>query len=120
MWSTDDRTPRSSAWQTADSSTGGVFGELLFYAWMEQLRRTVVGDRLHYLFSTPIEDATLNTLSDVIERTLGVSDLPLSTFQAPSVAVCAGSCSDTEAGETVATLSDSFSVSWEVREDKRG
>ena len=68
---------------------------------------------MHYLFSTPIEDATLNTLSDLIERTVGVADLPLSTFQAPSVTVCAGDC--TEAGESEATLSDSYKVAWQVR-----
>ena len=106
-------TPRSSFRQTATSSTGGVFGELLFTAWAEQLRRTLDGDRLYHSHQIPIENARLTMLSDVIERTVGATDLPLSTFRAPSVTVCAGDC--LVAGEAEATLSDSYSVTWEVR-----
>lgn len=55
----------------------------------------------------------LTTLSGVLEHTVNATDLPLAVFTAPGVVVCGGSCE--VIGESEATLSDSFGISWEVK-----
>ena len=65
-----------------------------------------------------MENVVDTTLSSVINRTLGVSDLPLSVFSAPGVTVCGSDCE--EAGEAEITLSDSFGMSWQVSRGEGG
>ena len=60
-----------------------------------------------------MEDATLSTISDLLNRTANAGDLPLSAFVAAGVEVCGDDCKDIGEGE--ADLSDSFSIAWEVR-----
>ena len=59
-----------------------------------------------------MENVANTTLSAVINRTLGVEDLPLSVFTAPGIAVCGSDCDDF--GDTEATFSDSFGIAWQV------
>lgn len=99
--------------EPSKAATGGVFGELLYSAWVEQLFRTIAGDRFYHLHARENEDVRLTTLSDVIERTANATDLPLSVFAAPGVAVCAGDCGSV--GEADVQLADGFGVSWTVR-----
>lgn len=74
--------------------------------------RSIAGDRLYHLHDREIEDVRLTTLSDVIERTVNATDLPLSVFQAPGVAVCGANCRIE--GDSDVTLSDTYGVAWEV------
>ncbi|CAN0025010.1 unnamed protein product [Ectocarpus sp. 6 AP-2014] len=97
------------------ASSGGVFGELLHAAWLEQMYRSFQGDRFHHLHSRDIEDASLTTISDLINRTTGAADIPLSAFVAAAVEVCGADCSSI--GVSEADLSDSYSIAWEVLED---
>lgn len=94
------------------AGAGGVFGELFHVAWVGLLYRAFIGDRLHHLHARPIEDAGLTTLSDVIERTVNVTDLPLAVFQALGVTVCGKNCGFVEAAK--AELSGSYGISWKV------
>ena len=95
------------------STVGGIFGELLQAAWSEQLYRTIAGDRLYHIHARPIESVEGTILSEIIERTLNVTDLPFSVFQVPGVSVCS---SDSVCfSEADITLSDNFGLSWEVR-----
>lgn len=55
--------------------------------WLDQLYRSMAGDRLYHLEERDIESVTLVTLQAVIERTVNVTDLPLAVFTAPSVEV---------------------------------
>lgn len=98
--------------EDSDLSSGGFFGTLLHETWVEQLFRTIAGDRFYHVHERFMEDASLATLSGLINGTLDVTDLPLSVFQAPGVTVCAGDCESVEPKE--ATLSDSYGLSWEV------
>ncbi|CAM9513650.1 unnamed protein product, partial [Ectocarpus sp. 13 AM-2016] len=97
------------------ASSGGFFGELLHAAWLEQMYRSFQGDRFHHLHSRDIEDASLTTISDLINRTTGAADIPLSAFVAAAVEVCGADCSSI--GVSEADLSDSYSVAWEVLDD---
>ncbi|CAM9704645.1 unnamed protein product, partial [Ectocarpus fasciculatus] len=98
------------------TSSGGFFGELLHAAWLEQLYRTREGDRFHHLHSRSIEDASLATISDLLNRTTGAADLPLSAFAAAGVEVCGADC--TAVGEEDVKLSDSYKMAWELQEDE--
>lgn len=100
--------------EDSNATTGGVFGDLLYEAWVEQLFRTISGDRFYHLHSRSMETVANTTLSEVINRTLHVTDLPLSTFVTPSATVCASDCETV--GEADVTLSDSFGIAWQVRE----
>lgn len=64
--------------------------------WVDQLYRTITGDRLYHNHSEEIEDVALAVLSGVINRTAGVTDLPLSVFDVPDISVCSGTCYVTE------------------------
>ncbi|CAN0294807.1 unnamed protein product, partial [Scytosiphon promiscuus] len=66
-----------------NSTEGGVLGELLHAAWLDQMYRSFFGDRYHHLHSRPIENVSLVSVSALIERTLDVTDLPGSGFEAP-------------------------------------
>ncbi|CAM9534507.1 unnamed protein product [Ascophyllum nodosum] len=97
------------------STVGGIFGELLQAAWSEQLYRTIAGDRLYHIHARPIESVEGTILSEIIERTLNVTDLPFSVFQVPGVSVCS---SDSVCfSEADITLSDNFGLSWEEKDD---
>ncbi|CAM9145144.1 unnamed protein product [Ectocarpus sp. 8 AP-2014] len=98
------------------TSSGGFFGELMHAAWLEQMYRTFRGDRFHHLHSRSIEDASLVTISDLLNRTTGAADLPLSAFAAAGVEVCGVDC--TTVGEEDVELSDSYKMAWEVQEDE--
>lgn len=100
--------------EDVNATTGSVFGDLLFEAWVDQLFRTISGDRLYHFHGRSMETVANTTLSDVINRTLHVTDLPLSTFVTPSATVCASDCETV--GEADVTLSDSFGIAWQVRE----
>ncbi|CAM9298493.1 unnamed protein product [Ectocarpus sp. 4 AP-2014] len=78
--------------------------------------RTFRGDRFHHLHSRSIEDASLTTISDLLNRTTGAADLPLSAFAAAGVEVCGADC--TAVGEEDVELSDSYKMAWEVQEDE--
>ena len=95
------------------ASSGGVFGELLHEAWLDQFIRAIAGDRLYHIHGRPMEAVTNTTLSDVINRTMDVVDLPRSVFVAPGVTVCASDCEEA-VGERDVALSDSFGISWQV------
>eukprot|EP00752_Nemacystus_decipiens_P002581 g2416.t2 len=101
--------------ETPLSSSGGVFGPLLHAAWEAQMYRTFQGDRFHHLHTRDIEDAALSTISDLVNRTTGAADLPLSAFAAAGVEVCGADCAT--AGAAEAALSDSYLISWKVLED---
>lgn len=92
---------------------GGVFGNLLVEAWIDQLFRSIAGDRVYHFHGRIMETVYETTLSDVINRTLNVHDLPLSTFTVPGVTVCASDCG-AGVGEADVTLSDAFGMSWQV------
>ncbi|CAM9394854.1 unnamed protein product, partial [Laminaria digitata] len=94
--------------EDCNATTGGVFGDLLFAAWVDQLFRTIAGDRVYYSHSSFTEAIENTTLSGVVNRTLGVADLPLSAFVVPSVTVCVSDC------ETAVTFSDNFEVAWQM------
>ena len=55
--------------------------------WKDQLYRSIVGDRLFHKHSVPTTDAENQTLRGLIERTLNVTDLPLSVFTTPEITV---------------------------------
>lgn len=74
--------------------------------------RTYYGDRFHHLHSRDIEDAELTTISDLLNRTVDATDIPLSAFVAAGVTVCGADC--TNIGVSEADLSDSFTIAWEV------
>eukprot|EP00904_Undaria_pinnatifida_P011028 jgi/Undpi1/7055/HiC_scaffold_21.g09529.m1 len=95
------------------ASSGGVLGELLHEAWLDQFIRAIAGDRLYHIHGRPMEAVTNTTLSDVINRTMDVVDLPRSVFVAPGVTVCASDCEEA-VGERDVALSDSFGISWEI------
>ena len=95
------------------ASSGGVFGELLHEALLDQFIRAIAGDRLYHVHGRPMEAVANTTLSDVINRTMNVIDLPRSVFVAPGVTVCASDCEEA-VGERDVALSDSFGISWEV------
>eukprot|EP00904_Undaria_pinnatifida_P011027 jgi/Undpi1/7054/HiC_scaffold_21.g09528.m1 len=95
------------------ASSGGVFGELLHEAWLDQFIRAIAGDRLYHVHGRPMEAVANTTLSDVINRTMNVIDLPRSVFVAPGVTVCASDCEEA-VGERDVALSDSFGISWEI------
>lgn len=97
-----------------DARLGGVFGDLLHTAWVEQLYRTIFGDRYHHMHSRPIEDVALSSFSQLINRTLGVTDLPESGFTVPEVNVCTGQCE--AAGASGVSLAERYTMSWEVRD----
>ena len=97
------------------ASSGGVFGELLHRAWLDQFIRAIAGDRLYHVHGRPMEAVANTTLSDVINRTMNVIDLPRSVFVAPGVTVCASDCEEV-VGKRGVALSDRFQISWEVRE----
>ncbi|CAM9152625.1 unnamed protein product [Ectocarpus sp. 12 AP-2014] len=78
--------------------------------------RTFRGDRFHHLHSRSIEDASLTTISDLLNRTTGAADLPLSAFAAAGVEVCGADC--TAIREEDAELSDSYKMAWEIQEDE--
>ena len=99
--------------EDTNATTGGVFGDLLFEAWSNQLIRTITGDRFYHFHSRSMETVANTTLSEVINRTLHVTDLPLSTFVIPSAVVCASDCE--VFGVADVTLSDSFGIAWQVR-----
>lgn len=80
---------------------------------IDQSGRAFQGDRFHHLHSRDIEDASLTTISDLINRTTGAADIPLSAFVAAAVEVCGADCSSI--GVSEADLSDSYSVAWEVK-----
>ena len=98
--------------EDADGSTGGVLGDLLREAWIDQLFRTIAGDRMYHYHGRTMETVSETTLSDVVNRTLNVTDLPLSMFAVPGVTVCASDCETV--GEAEVTPSDSFGIAWEV------
>lgn len=100
--------------EDSHTTAGGIFGDLLFEAWVDQLFRTIAGDRLFHLHSRVMETVSNTTLSDVINRTLHVTDLPMSVFVVPSVTVCASDC--VTVGEAEVSLSGSFSIAWQVRQ----
>lgn len=91
-----------------EATRGGVLGELLHTALLDQLYRSFFGDRFHHLHSRPIEDVSLVSISDLISRTLNVTDLPKSGFEAPGVNVCTEDC------RTGDQLAEKFGLSWEV------
>eukprot|EP00904_Undaria_pinnatifida_P011031 jgi/Undpi1/7058/HiC_scaffold_21.g09532.m1 len=95
------------------ASSGGVFGELLHRAWLDQFIRAIAGDRLYHVHGRPMEAVANTTLSDVINRTMNVIDLPRSVFVAPGVTVCASDCEEV-VGKRGVALSDRFQISWEV------
>ncbi|CAN0184392.1 unnamed protein product, partial [Scytosiphon promiscuus] len=101
--------------ESTGASSGGFFGPLLHAAWQEQLYRSYYGDRFHHLHSREIEDASLTTISDLLNRTAGAKDVPLSAFVAAGVTVCGADC--IEIGVSEAELSDSYSIAWEVLDD---
>ncbi|CAM9611990.1 unnamed protein product, partial [Ascophyllum nodosum] len=102
--------------ESSSPKSGSLLGELLHASWVEQLSRTIAGDRLHHQHERPIEDLRLTTLSGLIERTTNVTDLPLAVFGVPGVAICGGNCETF--GQSEATLSDSFAISWELIDDE--
>lgn len=63
------------------------------WVWVDQMYRTISGDKMYHNHSYPIEDVDLAVLSALINRTAGVTDLPLSVFEAPDISVCTGICS---------------------------
>lgn len=63
-------------------------------------------------------DVRGTTLSEVLTRTLNMTDLPLAVFTTPSVTVCAGDCESVAEGTV--TFSDSFGIAWEVSVLKMG
>lgn len=74
-------------------------------AWLDQLDRSMVGDRHYHDHGRPIENVTgLAMLSLVIARTVDVGDLPLLVFNAPGVAICSSTCRGV--GSADITLSD--------------
>lgn len=91
---------------------GGVFGELLHAAWVDQLYRSFFGDRYHHLHSRPIENVSLVSISALIERNLNVTDLPLSGFEAPVTMVCTGDCD--AVGVEGVSLGEEYAISWQV------
>ena len=99
--------------EDADVTTGGVFGDLLLEAWIDQLFRTIAGDRMYHFHGRTMETVFETTLSDVINRTMNVTDLPPSMFAVPGVTVCFSDCE--AVGEAEVSPSDTFGVSWEVR-----
>lgn len=42
--------------ESATPKSGSMLGELFHAAWIEQLNRSIVGDRMHHLHKRPIED----------------------------------------------------------------
>lgn len=100
--------------EDSHANRGGIFGDLLFEAWVDQLFRTIAGDRLFHSHSRVMETVSNTTLADVINRTLHVTDLPTSVFVVPSVTVCASDCETV--GEAEVSLSGRFAISWQVRE----
>lgn len=101
--------------ESGTTTVGGVFGELLKAAMSDQLYRAIAGDRLYHLHSRPIESVEGTILSEVIERTVNVTDLPFAVFQAPGISVCSSGSTCTSDADI--TLSDSFGLSWQVRVD---
>ena len=99
--------------EDTNATTGGLLGDLLFEAWIDQLIRTIAGDRFYHFHGRSMETVANTTLSEVINRTLHVTDLPLSTFVIPSAVVCASDCE--VFGVADVTLSDSFGIAWQVR-----
>lgn len=87
---------------------GGVLGELLHTALVDQLYRSFFGDRFHHLHSREIENVSLVSISELISRTLNVTDLPQSGFEAPAVNVCTEDCL---AGDL---LAEKYGLTWEV------
>ncbi|CAN0100591.1 unnamed protein product, partial [Ectocarpus fasciculatus] len=60
-----------------EANLGGIFGELLHTAWLDQLYRSLFGDRYHHLHSRPIENVSgVTCISQLLNRTLGLADLP--------------------------------------------
>lgn len=55
--------------------------------WKDQLYRSFVGDRLYHSHDVLTTDAENTTLNEVIERNLGMLDLPLSVFTIPDIEV---------------------------------
>lgn len=100
-----------------DASLGGVFGELLHTAWVDQMYRSLFGDRFHHLHSRPIENVSLVSVSALIERTLNVTDLPPSGFEAPGVTVCSEDCE--AIGVEGVSLSEGYLISWQVKNASR-
>eukprot|EP00903_Cladosiphon_okamuranus_P015565 g14370.t1 len=98
------------------ASTGGVFGELIYEAWTDQLTNAIAGDRFYHFHGRTMENVANTTLKDVISRVMNATDLPLSIFQAPSITVCDGGCGNSKG---VADLSDSFELSWEEIENEQ-
>ncbi|CAM9558139.1 unnamed protein product [Pylaiella littoralis] len=96
------------------ASTGGVLGDLLLEAWSDQLFRSIAGDRFYHSHARAMEGVANTTLMDLVSRVTNASDMPLSLFMAPTITVCNGQCTDADG---VATLSDSFEVSWEEVEN---
>lgn len=90
---------------------GGVLGELLHTALVDQLYRSFFGDRFHHLHSRPIENVSLVSISDLISRTVNVTDLPQSGFEAPGVNVCTENCTGIDGD---GQLAEKFGLSWEV------
>lgn len=101
-----------------EARLGGVFGDLLHTAWIEQMYRTIFGDRYHHMHSRPIEDVALSSFSQLINRTLGVTDLPESGFTVPEVNVCTGQCEAASASGV--SLAERYTMSWEVRDNGGG
>lgn len=54
---------------------------------LEQLYRSIVGDRHHHVHSTANEDAALTIISDVIERNSNITSMPMDAFTAPELEV---------------------------------
>ena len=42
--------------ESSSPKSGSLLGELLHASWVEQLSRTIAGDRLHHQHERPIED----------------------------------------------------------------
>lgn len=91
-----------------EASRGGVLGELLHTALVDQLYRSFFGDRFHHLHSRPIENVSLVSISELISRNLNVTDLPQSGFEAPAVNVCTEDC---VVGDL---LAEKFGLTWDV------
>ncbi|CAM9989871.1 unnamed protein product, partial [Ascophyllum nodosum] len=77
----------------SNMSCSSILGDLLQEVWKDQLYRSIVGDRLFHKHSVPTTDAENQTLRGLIERTLNVTDLPLSVFTTPEITVCYSNCS---------------------------
>ena len=67
---------------------------------VEQLYRTIVGDRHHHSHDTQNEDAALSRLSALILNNSLVSTMALDVFRAPDV-VAASLCSSTDDNEVM-------------------